>query len=559
MKLMHVYIQRHKAVADLNVSMGGNADYWVEDHSIAIECRVSTSGYYKGYHCSAIIGANGVGKSSILDFLESVYFTTDSSGVLVFQDKSSKIHVCPINYYVRLRSELFEVHENYLEFAKAHQISLVKINNVSTAQSKFGYEKKFKHSLIQERSLETYAENNVRRKKYFENLLDYLRWSQTGQGVVQDVGFEFKIHDSSHKLSSMIRSDVYEDTIRSELESAYKSYPEKAKLAIPFNTDTVFDYLVKSLSTSIIFELSASSKAKRSIVFAVMQVYFLKALYRNGMDFSLSISHAIEALRYEENWAVFNNSENNKILTSHGAGAVGVDIDRLQVLYMEYLDILKDISNYLAPGIISSEENGSLVVLVDDFSPASKVIHLASRLPRNVLSNINWGWRGISTGEMAYAHLFSETYSCAKKSKNASHIIVIDEADLYLHPEWQRSFLDSYLELLEKLNWGRVKPQLLITTHSPIIVSDFLPQDIVSLVKSDSGRVEVKESLGFGTNITNLFIDGMHLASTVGEHSRKAIVSLVNKSESNELDLLDKELIRGMGNKFVREYLLKDD
>ena len=109
------------------------------------------------------------------------------------------------------------------------------------------------------------------------------------------------------------------------------------------------------------------------------------------------------------------------------------------------------------------------------------------------------------------------------------------------------------------MGWKGARPQIIITTHSPIIISDFLPQDIVSLVKDASGKIEIKESLGFGTNITNLFIDGMHLTATVGEHSRKAIVSLVEKSESQKLSSLDKELIKGMGNKFVREYLLQND
>ncbi|WP_163003860.1 AAA family ATPase, partial [Pseudomonas viridiflava] len=92
-------------------------------------------------------------------------------------------------------------------------------------------------------------------------------------------------------------------------------------------------------------------------------------------------------------------------------------------------------------------------------------------------------------GEMAYTHLFSETYNCAKKSKKANYIIVIDEADLYLHPEWQRGFLDSYLELLERVEWKGARPQIIITTHPPIIISDFLPQDIVSLAKDASGKV----------------------------------------------------------------------
>ena len=123
--------------------------------------------------------------------------------------------------------------------------------------------------------------------------------------------------------------------------------------------------------------------------------------------------------------------------------------------------------------------------------------------------------------------------------------------------ELSSDFLDSYLNLLDRLDWRSSKPQLLFTTHSPIIVSDFLPQDIVSLFKDQDGVVRVKDSLGFGTNITNLFIDGMHIESTIGEHSRKAIVSLMQNANTQSLSDLDRELVNSMGNKFVREFLLK--
>ncbi|CAN7585051.1 AAA family ATPase [Pseudomonas sp. LjRoot277] len=557
MKLIHIYIKEHKAVRNLNISVGGEIVCNVQDQNVDAEYRVDTCGYYKGYHCSAIIGANGVGKSSILDFLETVYFPTDSSGVLVFLDCESRIHICQINYDVLYCPLPFNKHDNYEVFAKSHKVSLVKINNVSAAQSKLGYAKKFKHSLIQERSLEQYTASNRLRKKYFDNLIDYLRWNQADQNAIHDVGFEFKIQSSFRKLEALVRPDVYDENCRRDLMTANGVVLEKMQSRIQSGRNSIYDYLIEALCTSIIVELAAISGGKRSLMLAVMHVYFMKALSTDDLNFSRSISHALEALRYEENWQIF--SETSKNGRHPRFSSIDVDVDKIQATYSEYLQILRDIAECLCLGRISIEENGALVVLIDDFTPASKVVYLASRLPRNILSNINWGWRGISTGEMAYAHLFSETYNCSKKSGRASHIILIDEADLYLHPEWQRSFLNSYLELLDRLDWGRSSPQIVITTHSPIIVSDFLPQDITSLAKNNKGKVEVKKSLGFGTNITSLFIDGMHLTATVGEHSRKVIVSLVKKAESQNLSSLDKELIKKMGNKFVREYLLKND
>ncbi|WP_267269945.1 AAA family ATPase [Pseudomonas protegens] len=558
MRLVHIYINEHKGVRDLNVSLGGKTVFHVDGHNLSIEYRVDTSSYYNGYQCSAIIGANGVGKSTILDFLESVYFPIDSSGILIFLDENSKIYACQINYQILHCPEPLERYDDYEAFAKLFSTVLVKINNVSAAQSRLGYERKHKHSLIQERSLEHYTTGASRKKMYFDNLLDYLRWNQSSSSIVQDVGFEFKFQNSFRRMKSMVRPDMYYPKRRVELENAYNDIQNKRKILNPTDQKDIFEFLVAALSTSIIVELAASSGAARSVVLAVLHVHFINALVVGDLDFRRSIFQSLEALRYDENWDVFITDKQGRGVKS--ISPVDIDINKMQAIYSEHLDALRDISEVLVSGRrISVDETESLIVLVDEFSFASKAVYLSTRLPRNILSNISWGWRGISTGEMAYTHLFSETYNCAKKSKNVNYIIVIDEADLYLHPEWQRCFLDSYLELLESLSWKSTPPQIIITTHSPIIVSDFLPQDIVSLVKDAGGKVEIKESLGFGTNITNLFIDGMHLTATVGEHSRKAIVSLVEKSESQKLSSLDKELIKGMGNKFVREYLLQND
>lgn len=558
MNLVHIYIQEHKAVRDLNISLGGEVVCRVDDHEVFIEHRADTSSYYNGYHCSAIIGANGVGKSSILDFLESVYFPTDSSGVLIFLDSNSRIHICQINYHVNECSLPFDSYDGFEYFASAKKLVLVKINNVSVAQSRFGYQKRSKHRLIEERSLEQYASTKSQRKKYFANLLGYLRWRQSGRDAFQDVGFEFKIQNSFGRLGVLANSYLLNEQFQVEFKNAYSVILNNRIVNRPVGVEGVYEYLVETLSISILVELAAASGNRRTEVLATLNFYFVKALSLGRMNSSRSIFQALEALRYDENWEVFKQKD-SKGKVSSKICSLDIDLDKMQRVFSEYLEILSDVSEMLSLGVISIDDDGALGVIVDDFTCASEIVHLVSKLPRNILSNISWGWRGLSTGEMAYTHIFSETYNSSKGSKPRNFLILIDEADLYLHPEWQRGFLDSYLELLDDLDWGSTRPQLLITTHSPIIVSDFLPQDIVSLAKADDGQVVVKKSLGFGTNITNLFVEGMHIKSTIGEHSRKAIVSLVSKADSKSLSDFDKELVKGMGNKFVREYLLKND
>ncbi|MDO8336151.1 MAG: ATP-binding protein, partial [Candidatus Saccharibacteria bacterium] len=125
MKLIHVYIAAHKSVRDLNVSLAGSAKCFVENNYLEIRRRRDTSDYYHGYHCSAIIGANGVGKSSVLDFIESCYFLTDSSGLLVFfSEAHESLHVCTINLELRGYSEDVILSADYESFAYSNCIEL---------------------------------------------------------------------------------------------------------------------------------------------------------------------------------------------------------------------------------------------------------------------------------------------------------------------------------------------------------------------------------------------------------------------------------------------------
>lgn len=558
MKLIHVYIAAHRSVRELNVSLAGTAKCFVENNYLKIVRRRDTSDYYHGYHCSAIIGANGVGKSSVLDFIESSYFLTDSSGLLVFcSEEDESLHVCTINLELRGCTENVNISIDYESFAYEHHIELVKINNVSDAQSRLGYEKKLSHPLIQNRSLEHYTRLKIGRKKYFDNLLRYFKWRAEPDSLIEDVGFEFNFHDAKGKLDKHMRySDFgseyymsYTET-RQRVEARTNSYFAEPSLHLN-------EYLLSLNISPLLVDISAEVKGGiKKYVPSFLHYYFILSLDSKQNSFISSLRSAIEALRYPENWKIFAASEIEDLYPATDFD-VGAMHDKLN--YAESL--LIDISGHFENSVWRLDGFSGISFLVDDFYHVSEVIGLVNNLSRGILSNISWGWRGVSTGEMAKSHLLSETFDCLKRDNNRSHIIVIDEVDLYLHPEWQRNFLDSYLALLKDIGFEGIekKAQLVITTHSPIIISDFLPQDIVSLVKDEHGLVKLRDSFGFGTNITNLFIDGMHVTSTFGEHSRKAIAALMERAEKGTLNEQDRILIGEIGNKYVRDFLLKND
>lgn len=118
----------------------------------------------------------------------------------------------------------------------------------------------------------------------------------------------------------------------------------------------------------------------------------------------------------------------------------------------------------------------------------------------------------LSSGEEKLLYLMSEIYYShillPKKFDNMDppSLYVLDEAELGLHPEWQRAFVSYLLAFFDYFPLEDI--QLVLTPHSPILLSDILRQDIV-LLKKEEGETIVEEQHRetFATNIIELYRD----------------------------------------------------
>lgn len=62
-------------------------------------------------------------------------------------------------------------------------------------------------------------------------------------------------------------------------------------------------------------------------------------------------------------------------------------------------------------------------------------------------------------------------------------LVLIDEIDLYLHPAWQATFVTALRRVFPKM-------QFVASTHSPVVLADLAPHEIVRLVTApDTGNV----------------------------------------------------------------------
>lgn len=182
-------------------------------------------------------------------------------------------------------------------------------------------------------------------------------------------------------------------------------------------------------------------------------------------------------------------------------------------------------------------------------------------------------WSGISSGQRAYLNLFSSIWGALSNNQNnysdkEGVLICIDEGDLYLHPQWQIEFIERLVTCLPKISGGKV--QIIITTHSPILVTD-LPVQCISVLGNENSNTQRLTSCGgglhprnqtFGANIYDIYsyLFGMNRQRTGSISSKyiKKITGILDKEfitddELNELKVSEKII----GNELILHYINK--
>lgn len=103
--------------------------------------------------------------------------------------------------------------------------------------------------------------------------------------------------------------------------------------------------------------------------------------------------------------------------------------------------------------------------------------------------------------------------------KNKSYLILIDEVELHLHPEWQRNFIKQLNEFFTYPDHSK-KFQFVIASHSPFIVTDIYDENIIYLGENNP------DTKTFGGNIFDIFKDDFYVSNTIGSFSEGLIKDL---------------------------------
>ncbi|WP_138723804.1 AAA family ATPase [Pedobacter ureilyticus] len=182
----------------------------------------------------------------------------------------------------------------------------------------------------------------------------------------------------------------------------------------------------------------------------------------------------------------------------------------------------------------------------------------------------NWG-HPLSTGEQARLNQFSRLYEIKSRSNGKFLMLLVDEGDLYYHPQWQKHYVNDIIDGLNFI-FPRGRVQLVISTHSPFILSDIPKQNLIFLKRErdELGGIKCKVSRNhwhtetFGANIHELFTDSFFLRDgLMGVFAQEYIDGLIKDINNEEFISTDKfrshfkKKIDLVGDQFLKAKILE--
>ncbi|MDU0324327.1 AAA family ATPase [Clostridium butyricum] len=137
---------------------------------------------------------------------------------------------------------------------------------------------------------------------------------------------------------------------------------------------------------------------------------------------------------------------------------------------------------------------------------------------------LDWG---MSTGEFNIFSMFARIYDAIEKifKKGGSHIMILmDEVDSTFHPNWQQLIIDQLINFLKKV-YSKLSFQIILTTHSPVLLSDIPVENVIFLQNIKKQRTHEQT---FAANISSLYYDSFFMEKgSIGNLAHKCIVNLI--------------------------------
>lgn len=313
------------------------------------------------------------------------------------------------------------------------------------------------------------------------------------------------------------------------------------KLCEYVNKEAIYVHFDANRNAEDIFDTTVFSKDLRLMV---VKAILMESLIVNSIDIYNY---------YKERYNIFNSIILNDVMS------IDKNIEALQQLMCEYTsNEYENFNSIFSSATVVWDKDWSFYIKVDDLFALLEIIPDNStgifriinpfKTSLYVKNNDDSYTKIFSNGEIEILKIstkLNEIKSDIDKKRFKSLGVALDEPDHHLHPEWQRKFMKHLLDFLNQDVFKDYKFQIIIATHSPLLLSDFPAEDIVYL--GDQGReLNNNKPKTFGANIHDLYKHSFFLDNTMGEFALDKVKDVVAFLEGKK-----KRIVKGVNNEEI--------
>ena len=568
MELVYLWVEDYKNIQKqgFNFSPRFRCEYDEEKNELEIIDKEETGKLYPknffgdNINITAIVGENGSGKTSILKILTYLYnigyiSKRKDKTFFVFLENDNLNIQCEnykilgddgnsFNKFIRLINKTS--FKSPTEFCARTEMPLIYFSNILD----FTNNEKLKH-------IKSYSN--------FYNGLEYFSGYMDGQNSNRDVDtfigkfanirfqdnlfFDFiddsfipKIYQLSlhiYEIGAWITMSMYTDE-----EGNRKNYFEEFFLLEDNNVifpnislETSNSYFYKFFALYIIY-YSINKKKYKDFKEEIINKLDIERIKEEEFSF-LDLSKVIEV-------CIDKLDKNNKLKKEDFSEK---NINELLALFNYYntFDINKNVNNTWTSASYENDENIKKVLSNNLLSKLleDNILRIDFFYDENTPKTFN----SLSTGEQEYIKLltnYSYTLLNQDKLENNEYILLFDEVDITLHPTWQKRLfndLQTIYNKVSKILRKNIKIHILLTSHSPFLLSDLPKENVIFLEKGKQVYPFEDGKQTFGANIHTLLSHGFFMKDgLMGEFAKDKIQSIIKYHEEIlKLELTKKE------------------
>jgi hypothetical protein len=609
MEILFVWIDNFRSIRHqgLNTSAEFRFDYSLSNASITI---TKNENYIKEYfgnnvkNITAIVGENGTGKTSILDFFKDklgqgsdfkqkliLIYKNESEGntlkIVAHNVDKSKLKIinqCDCSYSVEsIRNFKLNNTKDILTKKEDNNIGAIPSNKSITEPK----------SILQ--SIPGFNKSII---IFYSNIFDYREetdsqfvYNISTNRILVEEWERFRIHEIRTQIDFVIQSkhisnlDIllpnvviasFKSRPASWLGVGYKRrtdniegkqrsrniiidiyeyikfiYSKISKIRKTSRNEKLRDVLALALYHNFLIELSETASLTHFTSLIHAEIDESKLIRIISIDYFLSALSRFSQLTKSDDYEP--NFDNQEII---------VNLKRvIEILYKKEIQFYNDYN--------SSNVRFELPLL-DDSSTDTRLFFESYAGAFRSRGILDFNWQDMSSGEkarlafLARLHSLKSDSTFKKHGKHKNIILLIDEGEQYFHPQWQKEYIKFLISNITVVI-PNVTYQIILTSHSPFILSDLTRENIIYLAKDKSRKVKVinnsEKERTLAANIHTLFRDAYFMKDgLIGNYAQdkmdEILAPLVNKTMDKNHAILVLKFINNIGEPILRNRLM---